>query len=232
MQIKFFEEEKDFIDKSANFIYKLISTYLKKKKIVTLMLSGGKTPIPVYKKLGEEYKNKINWQNVHLFWGDERYVDKSSDLSNFKPAFDSLISKIEIPDKNVHRIKTELEPEKAAKEYEKEIVSFFENDEPVFDLIMLGLGNDGHTASIFPDSEIINENERLVVNTAPYGSPKVPRITVTYKILDKAENILFLSSHKGKEQIIDQIIKEPKIAEKKYPAAKVKAKNIFMYIKK
>ncbi|HBT50523.1 MAG TPA: 6-phosphogluconolactonase [Petrotoga sp.] len=231
MQTKYFDDPQKFHNEAVNLIHKLYEESIRKNKLFTLMLSGGRTPLPVYEKLASEYKDKINWEKVHIFWGDERYVDQKSEESNFKWAYDLLISKINIPTNNVHRIKTELPIEKATQEYEKEIISFFRNQNPVFDLILLGIGEDGHTASLFPSSDTLKENKKLFTVTPPSGTPKIPRITATYKLLNNARNILFLSSYKGKEQVIDTILNNPKIAEEKYPAAKVKVKNTYFFIK-
>jgi len=231
MQTKYFDDLEKFHNETANFIYELYEESVEKNKLFTLMLSGGKTPLPVYKELTSEYKDKINWNKVHIFWGDERYVDQESKDSNFKSAYDLLISKINIPANNVHKIKTELPIEKASEVYEKEIINFFEKQNPVFDLILLGIGEDGHTASLFPESESLKENKKLFIATPPSGKPKVRRITATYKVLNNARNILFLSSYKGKEKVIDEILSTPKAAEEKYPAAKIKAKNIYFFIK-
>ncbi|PNR96428.1 6-phosphogluconolactonase [Petrotoga olearia] len=231
MQTKYFDDPKRFQNESVNLIYKLYEESIGKSKLFTLMLSGGRTPLPVYEKLVSEYKDKINWKKVHIFWGDERYVDQKSKDSNFKWAYDLLISKINIPTNNVHRIKTELTIEEACEAYEKEIISFFRNQNPVFDLILLGIGEDGHTASLFPSSDTLKENKKLFTVTPPSGTPKIPRITATYKLLNNARNILFLCSYKGKEQVIDTILNNPKIAEEKYPAAKVKVENTYFFIK-
>lgn len=231
MKAKFFDDPETFHNEAVNLIYKLYEESIEKNKLFTLMLSGGRTPLPIYEKLASEYKDKINWEKVHIFWGDERYVDQKSEDSNYKWAHDLLISKINIPTNNVHRIKTELPIEKASQEYEKEIINFFGTQNPVFDLILLGIGEDGHTASLFPSSDTLKENKKLFTVTPPSGTPKVPRITATYKLLNNARNILFLSSYKGKEQVIDEILNNPKTAEEKYPTAKVKVKNTYFFIK-
>ncbi|WP_121514748.1 MULTISPECIES: 6-phosphogluconolactonase [unclassified Petrotoga] len=231
MQAKFFDDPQKFHNEAVNLIYNLYEESIEKNKLFTIMLSGGRTPLPVYEKLATEYKDKINWEKVHIFWGDERYVDQKSDDSNYKWAYDLLISKINIPTNNVHRIKTELPIEKASQEYEKEIINFFGVQNPVFDLILLGIGEDGHTASLFPSSDSLKESKKLFTVTPPSGTPKLPRITATYKLLNNANNILFLSSYKGKEKVIDEILNNPKTAEEKYPAAKVKVKNTYFFIK-
>jgi 6-phosphogluconolactonase len=140
-----------------------------------------------------------------------------------------LLSRVNIPQNNIYRIKTELPLEKAAEEYEKEIINFFQTKEPAFDLILLGVGKDGHTASLFPNSDLLTENKRLVAPVSPAGVPYVPRITVTYKVLNNAKNILFLSSYNDKKNIIDEIITNKEKAKEKYPAARVEARRIYFF---
>ena len=140
-----------------------------------------------------------------------------------------LLSRVNIPQNNVYRIKTELPLEKAAEEYEKEIINFFQGREPTFDLILLGIGKDGHTASLFPNSNLLTENKRLVVPVSPSGAPYVPRITVTYEVLNNAKNILFLSSYNDKKNVIDEIITNKEKAKEKYPAARVQAKKVYFF---
>ncbi|PNR93384.1 6-phosphogluconolactonase [Petrotoga sp. 9PWA.NaAc.5.4] len=229
MYFKIFENSEEFLEESSNFIYKTYKKSIDKNNQFSFMISGGNTPKPLFKKLTLDYKDKINWEKVFIFWADERYVDKESDDNNYKWAYKLLLSRVNIPQNNIYRIKTELPLEKAAEEYEKEIINFFQGREPAFDLILLGVGKDGHTASLFPNSNLLTENKRLVVPVSPSGDPYVPRITVTYKVLNNAKNILFLSSYNDKKNVIDAIITNKEMAKEKYPAAGVEAKKIYFF---
>ena len=229
MVFKLFENLEEFLDESANLIFKIYKESITKYNQFSLMLSGGNTPKPLFVKIAKDYKDKINWEKVFIFWADERYVDKENDDSNYKWAYKLLLSRVNIPQNNVYRIKTELPLEKAAEEYEKEIINFFQTKEPTFDLILLGVGKDGHTASLFPNSNLLTENKRLVVPVSPSGAPYVPRITVTYEVLNNAKNILFLSSYNDKKKVIDEIITNKEKAKEKYPAARVQAKKVYFF---
>ncbi len=229
MVFKLFENLEEFLDESASLIFKIYEESVTICDQFSFMLSGGNTPKPLFEKIAKDYKDKINWEKVFIFWADERYVDKENDDSNYKWAYKLLLSRVNIPQNNVYRIKTELPLEKAAEEYEKEIINFFQGREPTFDLILLGVGKDGHTASLFPNSNLLTENKRLVVPVSPSGAPYVPRITVTYEVLNNAKNILFLSSYNDKKNVIDEIITNKEKAKEKYPAARVQAKKVYFF---
>jgi len=182
-------------------------------------LSGGATPQRLFRRLGTSYRKKIGWDRVHLFWADERCVPKDHEQSNFRLAYDELISNIWIPCANVHRIKGELSPEEAAQYYEADMKKHFGEDLPVFDLILLGVGADGHTASLFPGSEILREKQRLALpvfsDTALHW-----RVTLTLPVLNVAKRVLFLVSGRSKAGIVSSLIGRKEI--KGYPAAMVK----------
>lgn len=228
MYFKIFENSEEFLEESSNFIYRVYKKSIDENNLFSLMLSGGNTPKPLFKKLALDYKDKILWSKVHVFWADERYVEPTSDESNYKWAYELFLSKIDMPENNIHRIKTELPIEKATKDYEREIRGFFQGKEPTFDLILLGIGSDGHTASLFPNNSLLDE-EKYVVSIPPSGSPKLPRITVTYKVLNNAKNILFLSSYNDKKNVIDEIINNKEMAKEKYPVAMVEAKKVYFF---
>lgn len=214
----------------AKSIYNFYNYYTKKQGYFSLVLSGGNTPRLLYEILSSEYKERIDWKKVFLFFGDERYVDKEDKYSNYKMAFDSLISKIPIPPKNVFRVKTEIEPiEKCAEEYENAILNFFKskNKDVSFDLILLGIGNDGHTASIFPDTTV--SKDKYIDYVFPQNATQnVPRITFTYKAINNSKNVIFILSGKNKINILKKLFKE-----KKYPASHVNPEeNLLFFVSK
>lgn len=168
-------------------------------------LSGGATPRRLFRRLGTSYRKTIVWDRVHLFWSDERCVPRDHEQSNFRLAYDELISCIWIPSENVHRIKGELRPEEAAHYYEADMKKHFDEDLPAFDLIMLGVGPDGHTASLFPGSEALREKQRLALpvfsNTALHW-----RVTLTLPVMNNAQQIVFLVSGSSKAAIVREIL--------------------------
>ncbi len=183
-------------------------------------LSGGSTPRLFFHLLSSVYRNTINWEQVHLFWSDERAVPPDHEQSNFRIAYEELILGVPIPPENVHRIKGELDPAEAAREYEEELHRYFgDNGIPAFDLILLGVGEDGHTASLFPDVAILKEDVRHAV---PSYSETMGnwRVTLTLPVLNNAWNILFLVAGKSKAGIIDKILGKGR--SHLYPAGLVK----------
>jgi 6-phosphogluconolactonase len=171
-------------------------------------LSGGNTPRSVYALIAEEYKTSLPWEKIHIFFGDERYVPAGDPDSNFRMAHETLFSRAPIPAQNVHRVRTELDPESAAKDYEAQVRAEFglKNDElPRFDLILLGLGDDGHTASLFPGTTALNETSRLV---APNWVEKLKtfRITLTFPVLNHAAEDLFIVSGAAKAEIVAGVL--------------------------
>jgi 6-phosphogluconolactonase len=185
----------------------------------TVALSGGSTPQKLYALLGSEpYQKTIKWTQVHVFWSDERAVPRDHPDSNFKLAFDTFLSRVPIPEANLHRIRGEDGPEKAAREYENDLRNFFGLQRtPVFDLIILGIGEDGHTASLFPGSSALAETARLALPVHP-DRPKTGRVTLTLPVLNNASHILFLASGHAKANIVAEVLGEGKA---QYPAALV-----------
>jgi 6-phosphogluconolactonase len=191
---------------------------------MTVAFSGGSTPKHLYSLLASpDYKNRIPWNNVELFWGDERCVAPDHPESNFRMAQEALLSRIQIPAGNIHRMRGEGQPQAAAAEYEKELQKFFDLNSralPRFDLIFLGIGEDGHTASLFPDSEVLNETKHLVV--APFVEKlNSYRLTLTLPVLNNAANVWFLVTGASKAAALKEILSDSS----DLPAARVNPVN-------
>jgi len=167
-------------------------------------LSGGSTPHALYRRLAlEPYCSQVPWAQVHLFWADERSVPPDHPGSNYGTAYKALIAKVPIPTDNVHRIRGELAHDAAARAYDRDLLRFFGGLQPRFDLVLLGLGSDGHTASLFPGIEALEETERLAVaTTAVYGNRPTERVTLTLPVLNAARQVLFLVSGSGKAKTV------------------------------
>ena len=187
---------------------------LAQKDRFTVALSGGSTPKVLYQVLAEEFREQVPWSNTHFFWSDERHVPPDHPDSNYRMAHEALLSRVPVPESNVHRVRSENpSAQEAADDYEKIIV-------PRLDLILLGLGADGHTASIFPGSEVLHQTKRLVA--APWVEKlNTYRITMTLPLLNNGASILFLVSGGEKTQIVKEILEGPK----KYPAQFVQPTN-------
>jgi 6-phosphogluconolactonase len=172
-----------------------------------LVLSGGKTPNFLFSLLAEKYSRKISWQKIHFWWGDERMVTPDDPESNFGVANKLLFSKIGLSQSQIHRIKGEVDPIDEMIRYSQEIETLVHmvNGWPVFDLIMLGLGDDGHTASIFPDQiDLLESNEITGIAFHPFTGQQ--RITLTGKVLNDAKKVAFLVSGSSKAKILNEII--------------------------
>ena len=173
-----------------------------------VVLAGGNTPRRVYELLATEpFVKRVDWSHVDLFFGDERCVPPDHPDSNYRMAFEALISKIAIPAGNVHRIIGEGNPVENAKQYESQLRKLFgESPWPRFDLILLGMGEDGHTASLFPGSDALKEESKWVVATT-HPSSGQERITLTLPVLNHAAHILFLIAGAGKAERLAQAVR-------------------------
>ncbi|MBI3399306.1 MAG: 6-phosphogluconolactonase [Deltaproteobacteria bacterium] len=206
MQIRVLSDIEAISHEASKIFVNLAKKYIASSGRFVNAISGGSTPKRFYELLASDNcSGNVDWSRVHFFWADERCVPKESEESNFKLAFVHLLSKIEIPAENIHRINGEDVSEKGAKDYEDEIRRFFGAlDVPVFDLIILGVGEDGHTASLFPDStKSLDEKTRLAV---PVYTEKMNRITLTLPVLNNARHILFLVSGQSKARVINDIL--------------------------
>jgi len=173
----------------------------------TVALSGGSTPQEAYSRLSDPMlATKVSWRNVDLFWGDERCVPPEHPDSNYRMARKTMIQKVPIPQANVHRIQGELDPDLAAEAYVEELQSVFGSEErPRFDLIFLGLGEDGHTASLFPGSLALRETELWVLAVFP-ETLQTWRVTLTPPVLNAARQLSFLVSGKSKAERLQEVL--------------------------
>ncbi len=192
----------------------------------SVALAGGATPHRLYQLLASPaYRARIPWKVVHLFWTDERCVPPSHPQSNFRLVRDVLLSKVLIPAGNIHRIPVECgTPKIVSAAYEKQIRDFFrwrKNAWPKFDLILLGLGEDGHTASLFPGSSALKETKRLAA-VARGGKPNLARVTLTVPVLNHAREILWLVAGKKKKAVLRAVLRGGKRAAKNLPAHKIR----------
>ncbi|MBD3308646.1 6-phosphogluconolactonase [candidate division KSB3 bacterium] len=211
---------------AAELICQKADVCLRERGDFTLVLSGGSTPRTLYATLSQEpYLTRMPWNQTHLFWGDERYVPPDHPDSNVAMASDALLAHIPIPPENVHAIPTRTaSPEAAAEQYDATLRSFFAGQPlPVFDLILLGMGTDGHTASLFPESPTLKEQERWVVATpVPNLNPPVRRITLTFPVINAARTIVFLVAGAAKHPLVQTITEHPEQSRQRYPAANVR----------
>lgn len=214
---------------AANYFVKLAAEAIDEKGKFTVALSGGTTPAALFALLAtDEYANKINWKNVYIFWGDERCVPLDSKENNAFNAKNILLNKVPIPTKNIFAIPVDETPVNAAIYYEATIKIFFKTDKPIFDLILLGMGDDGHTASLFPHTTILQEKNKLVKEVF-LVEKNVWRISLTEPIINAAKNKLFLVTGKLKVSMLHIILHEEKDIEK-YPAQMIENAAWFLSV--
>ena len=201
-----FPDEAALYRAAARAIKDSLAKLLQDSEIVPLVLAGGKTPASVYELLADRpLRDGLDWHRIHFFWGDERCVPPQNPESNFRMASESLLSRVPVQKRQVHRIEAELaEPAEAARRYEAQILAFFPGATlPSFDLVLLGMGADGHTASLFPGATW--DERRLVV---PVYAPalKSYRISMTPRLLNAARRIVFIVAGQAKAQALRDVL--------------------------
>lgn len=191
------------IARTQEIILEKIESALKSNGICTIALSGGSTPKPLYESLAT---CDLPWQKIHIFWGDERYVPADDVDSNQFMTRQAWLSRIDIPEANIHPMPTDgMSPEKDAQIHGDELRSFFKlspGEFPAFDIIILGMGDDGHTASLFPNTDVLKETKKLVSVGNKSGQP---RLTFTVPLINQAECVLFLVAGANKKEVLGKV---------------------------
>jgi len=221
-EIKIFPTAMDAAGNIAINIKKLI---LSNSQRFDLALSGGSSPKILFDIIASKFSEKICWSNVHFWWSDERCVPPEDNESNYKMAKEHLLDPLKIASDHIHRIKGEILPEDSSKEYSDEIKSNLRlrGDFPVLDLILLGMGPDGHTASLFPDQlDLLKSEKCCEVSTFPSTGQK--RVTFTSKLINNAENVIFFVPGISKQQRVKEIVNGDKQS-LKLPANYIRPKN-------
>jgi 6-phosphogluconolactonase len=196
---------------AARRFREIVSSALSERDYAAIGLSGGRTPERLYTLLAQGYATALPWEKVHLFLVDERFVGRTDEQSNYRMIKETLLSGARIPMANIHDVKTEVQdPSVAAEKYEDELIRFFGlhgNEPPRFDLVLLGIGEDGHTASLFPGSRVLVDRAHLVRAVMPLKD-RTARITITLKVINAARNVVFLVSGRSKAQAIKRLVVE------------------------
>ncbi len=221
MNLEIFDNNEILIKNISDKFIFLLNKIITEKGKAYIALSGGNTPKKLYEYLYTNYKYWKNWHKIHFFWGDERCVPADSPESNYGICNTKLLSKVEIPKENIYPIEGTVTPEISAEKYSELIKKHLpeKNLLPRFDLVILGMGADGHTASIFPPQIEFIESDKIC-EAATHPETKQKRISLTGKVINNADNIWFLLSGKNKAEKLKSILnKEPK--SKNYPAAHI-----------
>jgi 6-phosphogluconolactonase len=194
---------------AAELFFQTAHRAVEKSGRFTVALSGGHSPQKMYEFLaGTPYRNQVPWDNTFVFWGDERCVPKNDPRSNARMAFNALLKFVPVPSQHIHRMICALTPEETMDHYDTILKHNFAGELPRFDLILLGLGTDGHTASLFPESAILEEKKRWVVEVRRPGED-IRRISLTLPVINNAEKIVFLVFGEEKAEILSQVLEGP-----------------------
>jgi 6-phosphogluconolactonase len=197
MNLEVFKDADHLTRGLAEWITSLIEETLTRKNNFGLVLSGGNTPKKLNLLLASSpYRERIDWKKIHVFWGDERAVPFEDERNNARMAFDTLLNKVEIPRGQIHIMDTSLTPEEAATQYLELLYEFFGTDilpTQTFDLVLLGMGDDGHTLSLFPGTPVIHE-ETFWVSSLFLKAQDMHRITLTRNVVNHADHIVFMIS--------------------------------------
>lgn len=172
-------------------------------------LAGGETPRPLYELLAREYRTAISWDRVEVCFGDERCVPPHNPASNFRLAWSTLLAQVPVPEERIHRISGELGPDPAARDYDTRLRRLFDGDAatPTFDVAVMGVGADGHTASLFPGEPATEERRQWAAPAlAPVGTKVRERVTLTLPVLNRARMVLFLCAGAEKRDVVTRIL--------------------------
>lgn len=205
--VRVYETREELADAAAEDFARLAADAISERGRFVVALAGGSTPKATYELLARDYADSIEWNKVHVFFGDERTVGPTAADSNFKMAYDALIS--HVSPAGIYRMKGELDPALSAALYQEELEDFFGDDgkgnEIVFDLIQLGIGDDGHTASLFPNTAALDITDRLVyANHVP--QKETMRLTLTAPVINAARSVEFLVAGEGKAEALKEVL--------------------------
>ena len=215
------------VERARQIVIERLKKALESKDRFSIALAGGSTPKPLYEALARE---SLPWSKIHVFWGDERYVPKSDGDSNQLMARQAWLDKVDIPEANIHPMDTNAgNPDRDARLHEAQLRDFFATpagEIPEFDLILLGMGDDGHTASLFPHTEVLQVSDRLVAVGNKDGQP---RITFTAPLINRADCVVFLVAGANKRPALKQVF-APQADEYNYPSRLIQPQGKLLWL--
>ena len=190
----------------AEWMSQYITRVLMQQDRFTIALSGGSTPQKLHKVLASSpFKEKIDWSKIHFFWGDERAVPYEDERNNARMAFETLLDLVPVKKEQIHLMRTDIEPEAAAREYEAILHKYFDASGNTFDLVLLGMGDDGHTLSLFPGTEIVHEKDAWT-KSFYLKQQSMYRISLTAPVVNLSSAVAFLVTGKNKAQTLKQVL--------------------------
>ena len=222
MELRIFKDKQGLSRAAADLFVEIAALAIENRGRFLVALSGGGTPAHLYRLLATApYRDRVKWDKSFIFWGDERCVPPDDNGSNYLQANEILLSRVPIPSKNILRIKGELSPQKASDAYAQTLREFADPglDWPRFDLVLLGMGADGHTASLFPGSQVEATSPTLAV-TADYQDRPAKRVTLTPLVINNARKVLFLVSGESKAVTLSRVLSD-RSNQELYPAQRI-----------
>lgn len=223
--IHIFKDVEELSRAAADIFVQQSADSIAERSRFLVALNGGSTPNRLFQLLATEYREKVDWSKVHVFWGDERCVSVDDPGSSYRQARDLLLSHVPLPGANVHRIEGELGPVEASKEYSFTLKEFASPplEWPRFDLVYLGMGEDGHTASLFPGSPVDVSGPTMPV-TAHYQDRPADRVTLTPAVFNSARMIVFMATGEKKADTLAQVLSD-RLNPAQYPAQRIQPKD-------
>ncbi|MBO0931552.1 6-phosphogluconolactonase [Fibrella aquatilis] len=224
MNINIADTPADCAREAAEWITDYAELVLQQRERFTLALSGGSTPIALHKLLAAPpYRDRIDWKRVHIFWGDERCVLFSDDRNNAKMGFETLLNHVDVPKEQIYAMNIDLPPDASMAEYGTLLHQYFDGHEHTFDLVILGMGDDGHTLSLFPGTEVVNEDRDW---TKAFFLPQQDmfRLTITAPVVNAAAAVIFQVEGAKKADALKEVL-QGDYQPSKYPSQRIKPKT-------
>ncbi|WP_417428396.1 6-phosphogluconolactonase [Halpernia sp.] len=229
MEIKIYKEINELISAVADLIVKISAESIAEKDRFDFVLSGGSSPRKLYELLAsEKYKNKIDWSKTYFFFGDERFVPKGDSQRNSLMAKETLFNPLEINASNIFLVDTSKSPEESAKMYAKTIEKYFNGKKIIFDFNLLGLGDNSHTASLFPFTSVLSETE-ATIKSVFVKELDAYRITMTAPLINQSKNIAFLVFGENKAKAVFNVLKS-KGSSAEFPAKLISSENLTWFL--
>lgn len=224
-EIRIFNDIENLSHAAGELFVKQAADSIAERDRFLVVLNGGNTPIRLFRLLATDYRDQAEWKKVHVFWGDERCVPPEDAGSSYGQVRDVMLSRVPLPDSNIHRVQGELEPMPASEDYDRVLKDFADDgfNWPRFDLVYLGMGEDGHTASLFPGSPV-NMTEPVIPVTAHYQDRPANRVTLTPAVFNSARLVVFMVVGEKKAPTLAEVLSD-RYNPEQYPAQRIKPKH-------
>ncbi|ARK12587.1 6-phosphogluconolactonase [Fibrella sp. ES10-3-2-2] len=210
--------------KAADWIAAYAESVLQQRDRFTIALSGGSTPKALHELLAQSpLREQIDWSRVHIFWGDERFVPLTDEKNNARMAYDTLLDHVPVPAAQIHIMQTDIDPDASMAAYDQVLHQYFDGHDHTFDLVLLGMGDDGHTLSLFPGTDVVNEDKKWT-SAFFLTQQDMFRLTLTAPVVNKAAAVVFLVAGANKAEALYEVLHGP-YQPNKYPSQRIKPEN-------